>query len=152
NLGVRRVPRAIAADDHDVGCEHTILNVRVAERKDFAVAVLAVGEALALSRLLAQLTNRVVQLLPKNLVEEHVRLTAREVTLAVDRRKLRRIAEHEELGAERLQIFTDAVVDEAALVDHDELGVLDLARLILGEAWARALALLFGVLQLVDEL
>ena len=61
--------------------------------------------------------------LPVHFGQHHVGLGLGEKAAALDRRQLRRIAEHQQRHAERQQIAAEFGVDHRAFVDDDQLGL-----------------------------
>ena len=61
--------------------------------------------------------------LPVHFGEHHVGLGLGEKAAALDRRQLRRVAEHQQRHAEGEQVAAKLGVDHRALVDDDELGL-----------------------------
>ena len=61
--------------------------------------------------------------LPVHLGQHHVRLGLGEEAAALDRRQLRRIAQHQHRHAERQEVAAELGVDHRAFVDDDQLGL-----------------------------
>ncbi len=58
-----------------------------------------------------------------HLGQHRVRFGLGEESAALDRRQLRRIAQHQQRRAERQQVAAELGIDHRALVDHDQLGL-----------------------------
>ena len=115
-------PRDVAADQHLIGVEHA-LRVEIVALDDFGFAVAAGLEIFAGADLHRQADDRIVLRLAVHLGEHHVGLGLGEEAAALDRRQLRRVAEHQHRHAERHQVAAELGVDHRALVDDDELGL-----------------------------
>jgi predicted secreted protein len=68
--------------------------------------------------------DRIVARLTVHLGQHHIRLMLGEEAAALDRRQLRRIAQHQHRNAERQQVVAQFLIDHRAFVDDHQLGVL----------------------------
>ena len=103
-------PRARAADRDRLG-DH------------FGLAVAAGLEIFAGADVHRQPDDRIVRGLPVHLGEHRVGLGLGEKAAALDRRQLRRVAEHQQRHAERQQVAAELGIDHRAFVDDDQLGL-----------------------------
>jgi len=115
-----RAPRRVAAYQHLIGVEHA-LRIERAARHHLGLAVGAGNKAAAFANVHRQPHDRIVSCLAVHFGQHHVGGRVGEIAAALDRRKLRRIAQHQERHRERLEIAPELVVDHRAFVDHDQL-------------------------------
>ena len=115
-------PRGVAPDQHLVGLQHA-LRIEIGLGDHFGFAVAAGLEIFAGADVHRQADDRVVVGLPVHLGEHHVGLGLGEKAAALDRRQLRRIAQHQQRHAERQQVAAELGVDHRAFVDDDQLGL-----------------------------
>ena len=118
------VARFVLADQYLIGVEDH-LRVHVALGDDRALAILPVFQRAARADRRRQMDDRIALGLPVDLRQHHVRLGVGEIPATLDRRKLRRIAQHKDGLAVGHQILTQILVHHRAFVDHDQRGLLD---------------------------
>ena len=114
--------RGVAADQDLIGLEHA-LRIEIALGDHLRVAVAAGLEIVAGADVHRQADNRIALGLPVHLGQHRVRLGLGEEAAALDRRQLRRIAQHQERHAERQQVAAQLGIDHRAFVDDDQLGL-----------------------------
>ena len=85
-----------------------------------------------------------------HLGEHDVRLCLGEIAATLDRRQLRRIAEHQHLLAEGEQVAAEFLVDHGTFVDDDQLGAHRVALVVEDEGRLLAVNLLRTIDQAVD--
>ena len=96
--------------------------------------VLAIGDRPALPRHGGQPDDRTLAGLAVDLGQHDVGRVAGERTLALDRRQLPRIAQHQDRLAEGQEIARHLLADHRDLVEHDQRGVADDRLLVEDEA------------------
>ena len=115
-------PRGVAADQNLVGVEHALW-IEIGLAHDFALAIAAGLEIVAGADVHRQPNDRIARGLPMHLGQHRVRLGLGEKAAALDRRQLRRVAQHQERHAERQQVAAQFGIDHRAFVDDDQLGL-----------------------------
>src|SRR5664280_2843420 len=102
-------PRRIAPDQHLVGLEHA-LRIEIVLSDHFGLAVAAGLEIFAGANVHRQPNDWIARGLPVHLGEHRVRLGLGEKSAALDRRQLRRVAQHQQRHAERQQVAGNPII------------------------------------------
>ncbi len=136
----------VAADQHLVGVQHP-LRIEIGPGHHLRLAVAAGLDLAALPHVHGQPHDRIVLRLPVNLGQHGVGLRLGEEAAALDRRKLRRVAQDQQRHAEGEQVAAEFGIDHRTFVDHDQPG-LGGGRVV---PQVEARGLLAGIPGLVDQ-